>query len=173
MLQIGIDPGTANLGLAVVVDGEYVFGLHFAPQKKGLYEAANYALEIAEKHYTGGDKVLTIERYVSYKGIQTSGEGILMLIGALVYVFSNAGYKVLATRAIDWKPVICKHLFKTTGFRNPSKEFDKVYSLAAAKELTGKELKNNHVADAICLAYSSGLQDLKHQLLHQGKTTNG
>ena len=153
---------------AIFKNGKFISGHHFTPSKTSIPVVANLLVELIERE-AGDDveKVILLERYVAYAKVHNSAsEQILMLIGALLLAFAKAGYKVLATRAIDWKTKLCKHLFVEKGFKNPGKDFGKVYSMAAAKELTGREFKNDHIADAVCLGYSATLPGLKCQVLY-------
>lgn len=150
---LGIDPGWVTTGLGFwTTRGVFVSSLFMSPREEGgIYKF----IQALEKHLHGINVVeVHIERYVAYEGIHNSAsEDILMVIGALVYFFENHGIRVVLKRAIDWKPKLCKHLFKTLAFRNPSSSFDKKYSLAAAKALTGRTNITDHEADAICIGY--------------------
>ena len=149
---IGVDPGSVNLGYAIISNEGKVLGVGgMNPSLIGLTETVQKISSLVP------DKtipILSIERYVAYKGVMNSAsEEILMLIGALVYEFERREETVLQFRAIDWKPELCKRLYKDKGFKNPSSKFDKKFSMAACKELTGMIPSNDHEADAICLAF--------------------
>jgi len=162
---IGIDPGWASIGYAVIdEDGslrnEYAeiprnygtpykfiekmwMDLHTMPIP-GNRDPSTYV------HFTD----VYLERYVTYGGVQTDPENILMIIGALQYFFESHGIEVHMVRAIDWKPKVCKYLVRTKDkFHNPYTSFDKNFSLLAAREISGFEVKSDHTADAICLGY--------------------
>ena len=149
---LGIDPGSVNLGWAVVSnDGRLLSSGAMNPSSTSLVETVEL---ISDKIPTVVNGKVTIERYVSYKGVMNpASEAILMLIGALVYESNKRGREVFQLRAIDWKSNICKHMFKVNGFRNPSKTFDKKFSMAMAEALCGIVPDTDHEADAICLAY--------------------
>lgn len=153
-LYLGIDPGPVNLGIACLnEEGAYVSSEFFCPRSHQPKEAIDKLVS-----YQDTSKIVSvgIERFVPYNGVMTGiGEDILMLIGGLVYAFSQKGIPVTLARAIEWKPKVCKHLYKTKGFKNPSSKFDKKYSIAAAKAIIGnQELSiTDHEADAICLAF--------------------
>ena len=153
---VGIDPGWKNLGAAVVdSDGELrtrVFNPSKYPTLSDVVEdVLSFCLVPSLDH---GDVQLTIERYVAYEGVHNAdSEFILMTMGAIVAEFQRRQYFVRPLRAIEWKPALCKKLFKEVGFRNPSQTFDKVYSIAAAKALAPQFKGTDHEADAVCLAY--------------------
>lgn len=151
-MHLGIDPGTRNLGLAVT-DGEGKLIRSSVLDMKelgGITKTAQAVLHIAAQYNT---KTMGIERFVPYAGKHSAAtEEILMLIGALIFLFETAHHKVTLYRAIEWKPALCKHLFKTVGFNNPSTSFDKKYSHAAARCITQLDVKTDHEADAICLS---------------------
>lgn len=93
-----------------------------------------------------------IERYVTFKGVRTNPENILMIIGQLQYWCFRHGLEPMMLRSMDWKGALVKHLRKK-GFENPSDTLDKEFSLAAAEFITGVKFKTDHIADAACLAY--------------------
>lgn len=148
---IGVDPGYVNLGYSLT-DGECRTLRHgvLSPRQMGITDTVRFISNLVPKHKT---PILVLERYVAYEGVHNpNSEDILMLIGALVYEFENKDERVLQFRAIDWKPKLCKILFKQ-GFRNPANKFDKEYSLAAAKAVSGIDFKTDHEADATCLSH--------------------
>jgi Holliday junction resolvasome RuvABC endonuclease subunit len=147
---LGVDPGSRNTGVALVNSkGELIQTFHFDPQETGFVKSVDEILAIAIP-----GSVLTIERYVAYAGTHNAAsEQILMLIGAISYAFEKEYGVVHLVRAIDWKVALCKTLYKTQGFKNPSSSFDKKYSMAAATTLSGQIFKTDHEADAVCLAY--------------------
>lgn len=152
LLKIGIDPGWKNLAIAVVQDSVLTTKV-FNPSKAiTLKDAVDAILEIIPTHLRG---TVVLERYVAYAGVTNAdSEYILMLIGALVDRLQGLGFNVKLTRAIDWKPRLCKELFKLKGFRNPSEKFDKKFSIAAAESIYPEyKFKTDHEADAACLAY--------------------
>lgn len=157
--SMGIDPGWKNLGYAVVElkrTGE--IGLFKSgtmnPSTLGQVDSVQYLLENLPS-----PNLLTMERYVSYKGVHTSeSENIVMLIGGINYAFQIEPTVLQSNpslvRAIEWKTELVKLLFKHKGFDNPSTSLDKKFSIAAAKaclDIPG-EFKSDHEADAICLA---------------------
>lgn len=149
---LGIDPGSVNLGWAVVTDHGHLFASGFInPSSKTLVETVDFLEEQLPPSIQG---CVTIERYVAYKGVMNpASEAILMLIGGIVYAFDKQEKEVYQLRAIDWKSNLCKYMFKKEGFKNPSKTFDKKYSMAMAEALCGAKPSTDHEADAICLAY--------------------
>ncbi len=159
--SLGIDPGWASCGLAVYSKPGILFKASYIPRNHG--GNIKGFIEKLEKDFLdhsmqlGTDPIfdtVTIERYVAYKGIHSdASEAILMLIGALNYYFEDKGSTIHMVRAIDWKPKICKYLVRAKGFDNPYPNFDKRFSLLAAKTLSGLELDTDHEADAICLSY--------------------
>jgi hypothetical protein len=183
-LLVGIDPGWKNLGWALLLarEGEVLMlgrGV-LNPSKSSigafpgvLHDALITAClesQIQPTNLTGAE--LGIERYVSYAGVQTSeSENILMVIGSLLRWWETASaHAPVLYRAIEWKSTLVKALFKKRGFRNPSNDLDKDFSMAAAKAClaplskseepatlessTSKPKKDftHHEADAICLA---------------------
>lgn len=147
---IGIDPGWASYGYARVNEkGELVEAWGSVPKTFGLTRFHKEKVPAPEM-----GSQLVLERFVAYEGVMTdSSEIILMMIGATQYYHESRGCSVKLVRAVEWKTALCKWLVKHRGFKNPSERFDKVYSKAAAECLSGKPVKSDHVADAICLAY--------------------
>lgn len=158
-LYVGIDPGWKNLGIAVrSSDGVIAKSKTFNPSRsKTLSEAITAIVDFALGGSTAIRPIaLGIERYVAYAGVHNAdSEFILMVIGALVYEFELRGANVRQLRAIEWKPALCKKLYRERGFQNPSQTFDKVYSMAAAKELAPWFKGTDHEADAVCLSYTA------------------
>jgi hypothetical protein len=150
-MELGIDPGTKNIGIAVtdngklitsyVMDFEDVGGRHHA-----IDEVINTVGEWAPYH-------VNIERFVPYSGVYSkAAEEIILFIGGVDYAL-HQDCNVSLYRAIEWKPALCKYLVKTRGFSNPSKSFDKKFSMAAAESICGIKPKTDHEADAICLSH--------------------
>jgi hypothetical protein len=158
---LGIDPGWASCGIAVQEDGRFLRSYHFAPRDYSVNGSVETPIrhlrqQLDDSHDVELDCIREayIERYVAYKGIHSDmSEAILMFIGALKYWLEQRDIKVHMTRAIDWKPKVCKHLVRTKGFNNPYPSFDKKYSILAATTLSGWEFKTDHEADAVCLSY--------------------
>jgi Holliday junction resolvasome RuvABC endonuclease subunit len=151
----GIDPGTANLGVAVLDKGtdKLVYSEVYSV-KDYENDAFSLVYDVSNTIRDHCNYRICMERYVAYAGRQTAvTESLLMVIGALKYALEYHGETVHMYRAIDWKPALCKYLFKTKGFKNPAASFDKKYSMAAAECIIGEKLKTNHEADAVCLAY--------------------
>jgi Holliday junction resolvasome RuvABC endonuclease subunit len=153
-MYLGIDPGLKNLGLAITdKDGKLEFSKvysldDFSGQPEKLVE------EIVDHIHEYDIEKAFMERYVAYAGRQTAiTENLLMLIGGLYYALAREGLKPNMFRAIDWKPAICKYLFKVKDFRNPAEKFDKKFSMAAAECIIGTKPKTDHEADAICLSH--------------------
>lgn len=156
-LFLGVDPGWKNLGWCVsTIDGE--------PQLFGTMNPSEYELGTVPKLILDslGSKAkdlkgIAMERYVFYDGrYNADSEHILMVTGQFQYMAASLGMEIKMFRAIDWKTTLSKVLYKANGWQNPSDSFDKVFSIAAAKEATGMEFKVDHVADAGCLAYLAG-----------------
>lgn len=156
-LYLGVDPGWKNLGWCVSdINGE--------PQLYGTFNPSEFELGMVPKVIldTLGDKAanlkgLAMERYVFYDGrYNADSEHILMVTGQLQFMAASMGMSIKMFRAIDWKTTLAKYLAKQSGWQNPSDSFNKVFSIAAAKEATGLEFKVDHVADAGCLAYLAG-----------------
>lgn len=159
---LGVDPGPVNTGWSIrSKSGSAMACGVFNPSKSdSIIRAADDLLKIvkAARPIDLPIQVACVERYVAYKGINTNAEGILLFIGSLLHALQSDGITILTARAIDWKPAVCKSLYKAKDFRNPSDKFDKKYSIAAAECIIGRELKRtNHEADAICLAYYAEL----------------
>lgn len=150
---LGIDPGPTNTGVGILsITGEFHSSFFISPKEFGsIY---SFIQELAKRLDGLNIVAFNIERFVSYEGKYSSAtEEILMLIGAMVYYFSERGVKVTQFRAIEWKPKLCKWLVRNKGFSNPSTSFDKKYSLAAASAIIGQRPTTDHEADALCLAF--------------------
>lgn len=156
-IYVGIDPGVVNTGLCVLgIENEEVKACYSTVFNPSKYENVILAAEDFYNTFLISDVIdlVTIERYVSYKGVLSSTtEAVLMYIGALCSNLNNNKVSYSLTRAVDWKIQLSKHLFKTTDFKNPSTKLDKKFSLAAAEKITNTKFKTNHEADAACLAY--------------------
>lgn len=161
-IHLGIDPGFVNLGAAVLkyedekftLIGSKVFCPKTLPSLElfpdWMYSWTNELPELEK-----GIDTAAMERYVSYQGVNTAeAENILNLIGILRYeIYGSQGILANMYRAIEWKTALSKALFKK-GFRNPSTDLDKKFSIAAAAFILGVEpetIKTDHEADAICL----------------------
>ena len=163
---LGIDPGWVNLGAAIVKHSGTTWDLvkshTFNPSKHTEFPdfLCGWIDDCLPGYMPQG---ACIERYVSYKGVNTAeAENILMLIGglrqALLYSSPVPPFDVSLVRAIDWKTDLVKYLVKNRGFDNPSTSLDKKFSIAAAKCIIGNyDIKTDHEADAICLAAYSSL----------------
>ena len=156
MYSVGIDPGWVNLGYAVL-DGRSLV-------ETGAINPSLTSLRVTVDSMVDTKwipDVVSMERYVAYKGIMNAAsEHILMIIGGLTYAYSSQGVPVNLFRAIEWKSTLNKYLFRTFDFRNPSTSFDKKFSVAAAKFITGQDIVSDHIADAICLAYYGSIQNV-------------
>lgn len=166
---LGIDPGWVNVGVAVLRGRELIASAHICPKEMGVTEAVKEisAIKVMYDPRTDSDRFaehVSIERYVAYKGVvNAASEQILMIIGALQYVYEDFGIPVKLYRAIEWKPGLCKHLVRTYGFSNPSSSFDKKFSIAAAECIIQKKVESDHIADAICLAYYGSIDSVKKE----------
>ena len=125
--SLGIDPGWKNAGVSLVREDKH--GLHLvkvATINPSLYdpkEITNVILTSVKECKSYGLDYFTMERYVSYHGVQTAeSENILMLIGALreAVLKDNPHCEVNLVRAIEWKTELVKLLVKNKGFDNPS-----------------------------------------------------
>jgi Holliday junction resolvasome RuvABC endonuclease subunit len=165
---LGVDPGFKNLGAAIVrqdLTGEHPYSLLeskvFNPSKASSLESFTASFLDWVAGSCGGLDLVdssSIERYVAYQGVSTAEtESITTIIGMLRYgLWEASGDTPHLYRAIEWKTCLSKALFKT-GFRNPSTDLDKTFSMAAAAALLGLDkskstIKTDHEADAICLA---------------------
>lgn len=160
MITIGIDPGWSSFGIAITKDNALISKQEYVPKDFGdisgfISELRKHILLILDSHSEVWDtnNKIYIERFVTYGGVQTNPEEILMLIGALYYFFSVEYSRPTLVKAIDWKIKICQYLVKSRKFSNPYKKLDKKYSLLVANTLSGVTLQSNHEADAICLSY--------------------
>lgn len=169
--HLGIDPGWRNLGYALLSENaQGELSLVRSGTDDVSKDAVMYASSFAATLHSvvpptsGLLRNFTMERYVSYQGVNTAeAESILMTIGSLrqamlPWVRNNPiglGLgKLHMPRAIDWKTTLVKILAKHYGFNNPSTSLDKKFSVAAATcVLNGRgSFSNDHEADAVCLA---------------------
>ena len=165
ILCIGIDPGWKSFGISVNLDGKVLGSNNHNPSlcdtipKYVNGPMISYIRGVLSKADEYDKIVVFVERFVSYDGVLSSAsEMILMMIGAVVQLFSDRGYEVHLVRAIDWKTAICKWLVKDRNFVNPYSNFDKKFSKLVASELSGNTSKiSDHEADAICLSYLGGM----------------
>ena len=161
---IGIDPGWANLGVGILnPDGTFASS-HCVDLKhaESFLDAVGEVEALFKVIPPEEIKGVVIERYVLFNGgtPNKDSEFITMVGGGLAWKFSALGIPVAMRRSIEWKPLVCKLLYKEQGFKNPSKSFDKRYSKAAASAIVGSKLRTDHEADAICMAY------LAHRTYH-------
>ena len=160
MYKIGIDPGWSNLGLAVLDEqNKKVFSINMTPSDHSTIPGAIDAVEEILAPYWDGVDSAAIEKYVVYgRGVPSKAMiNTTMMVGALQYMFHRHHVDAQLYKAIDWKKSVCKDLFKTVGFRNPSDSFDKKFSLAAAECICGEKFETDHEADAAGLAYQSAI----------------
>lgn len=155
MAHLGIDPGTKNIGVAVTSDtGKLLYGQIWSLDENRAEGMLTLAGRV--RYLCGEFKVTTaaIERFVAFKGIHSkASEDILMLIGCLWYAIKTFNQpEIKLYRSIEWKPALCRFLVKETQFDNPSQKFDKVFSKAAATQITKEKITNDHLADAIGLS---------------------
>jgi hypothetical protein len=152
MSHLGIDPGTRNIGVAITDDdGKLLFSKVYALEDDGGLQGVTE--HIVELVYRRCVTSCAIERFVAFKGIHSkASEEILMLVGYLRYALALAQIPVSLYRSIEWKPALCKYLVKEFKFDNPSTKFDKIFSKAAAENITKEKIKNDHLADAIGLS---------------------
>lgn len=153
-VTLGIDPGWASFGIAVCKDGQLKGKTSFIPKNYGtiigfLTEMNAWLVPLAGEKY----EAVYLERFVTYSGVQADGENVLMLIGALDYMFSMKGTKPKLVRALDWKVKLCQHIVRTEGVSNPNSKLDKKFSMWAAEMLSSEKFKSDHEADAVCLSY--------------------
>lgn len=158
--SLGIDPGWKNLGYAIVRKSikEGISLVKAGTLNPSAGETSAIDILTGQPY---DFRYITLERYVSYQGINSAeSENILMFLGGLKYLLMRE-YHVLEdrgtlelTRAIDWKTELVKNLVRVKGFDNPSSSLDKKFSIAAANACLDQpgEFKNDHEADAICLA---------------------
>lgn len=178
--HLGIDPGWRNLGYALLSENSQgELSLVQSGTDDVSKDAVMYSSSFAAKLHSvvapssGLLRNFTMERYVSYQGVNTAeSESILMTIGSLRQAMlpwvreTPAGLglgQLRMVRAIDWKTILVKILVKHYGFDNPSTSLDKKFSVAAAKcVLNGRgSFNNDHEADAVCLAALPALRS-KH-----------
>lgn len=170
-MHLGIDPGWASCGISVIEYETVVVSYNFVPRDYTTEDQIEPVIRelqttLSERNDVELSSITDayIERYVAYKGIHSDmSEKILMFIGALRYWLEHRDIAVHMVRAIDWKPTVCKYLVRTQGFNNPYPSFDKKFSLAAAKALSGLDLKTDHEADAICLSYLKEIEDYNNR----------
>ena len=147
MLSLGIDPGPVNTGLSVT---------SFSPSGSGvvLSTCLNFQglspFQVREKvlEICPHPDLLTIERFVSYRGVQSdSTERTGIIIGAI----ASIAHSVTLVRAVEWKFKIVQYISRQ-GFLNPSQSLDKKFSLAAAEFASGGKFKTDHEADSFLLS---------------------
>lgn len=156
---LGVDPGSVNCGWALRANesSAVAYGVFNPSNSDSIITAADDLLKVirASRPLDIPIQIACVERYVAYRNTLTKDtEKILLFIGSLLHALQSSGITIMTARAIDWKPAVCKSLYKKREFKNPSEKFDKEYSVAAAECVLGRELKRtNHEADAICLSY--------------------
>jgi hypothetical protein len=165
-IGIGVDPGWVNLGFASVVQVEpfkvRILRCDTFNPRDGMGGSLGLVKDIetylTEELGNDGMDSVVIERFAPYNNVMSpEAENITMLVGSLNYMFKYCGVSISSiqlTRAIDWKIKLAKLLAKNTSFRNPSSDLDKKFSIAAAKAISinPEIIKDDHTADAVCLA---------------------
>lgn len=152
MKVLGIDPGWKNLGYAILENRKVIISGTLNPSELTFLGTMNVLQGYCTDHKVD---LISIERFVSYAGtLSEDSERIIMLIGGLRQISNEILNKdcVLA-RAIDWKTKLVKHFYKTEGYSNPSDKLDKKFSDSLATHIIGEKPKNNHISDAISIAY--------------------
>lgn len=167
-VYLGIDPGWKNLGFSMAqydTETTHITLLHSQVFNISGYKGITPAIKdivatfIRYKPDNAIFRQLTIERFISYKNVDSAEfEIINRIIGALDIYFNEAlvpTYPTRLERAIDWKTSLVKALHIKSGFENPSETLDKKFSIAAGKacldEVPGKKM-TDHEYDAVCLA---------------------
>jgi hypothetical protein len=150
-MELGIDPGTKNIGIAVTDNGKFiqseVIGFEDLGGRHGAIDQVILIAQAWNVYH------VNIERFVPYSGTYSkASEEIILFIGGVDYAL-HMDCSVSLYRAIEWKPALCKFLVKKYGFSNPSKSFDKKFSMAAAEQICGIKPATDHEADAICLSH--------------------
>lgn len=145
---LGVDPGWANCGVAVlkVEDGKFTLeeSKVIVPKKLGYKNSVETIVSMRQPYVSVG-----MERFVSYRGITTSSsEDILMFIGALRLGITP---DAILFRAVDWKNYVLHKL----GLKVETGKLDKVFSFAVAEAICGVKPKTDHEADAIGIAFSA------------------
>jgi hypothetical protein len=160
--SIAIDPGWVNCSISLAsLTGSEVKHIKSLTLNPSSIESRDRCSQVFSNILTLVDpkdvEFVTIERYVSYSGVNTAeAENILMLIGGLkelaMQYFPDAD--IILHRALDWKMALVKLLFKAKDFRNPSDKLDKKFSLAAAKACFDNPtlFQNDHDADSSAMA---------------------
>ena len=147
MLSLGIDPGPVNTGLSVTSFSPSGSGVVLSTclnfQRLSPFQVREKVLELCPH-----PDLLTIERFVSYRGVQSdSTERTGVIIGAI----ASIAHPVTLIRAVDWKFKVVQYLSRQ-GFKNPSQSLDKKFSLAAAEFASGGKFKTDHEADSFLLS---------------------
>ena len=161
--SLGLDPGWKNAGISIVeCNPEGLHLLRSATVNPSSFKDFDRCKSTFDKILDGVDKKLVvnfgIERYVTYRGVQTSeSENILMYIGGMrerALTEIGTGCNINLYRAIDWKIALVKQLVKLRAFNNPSESLDKKFSIAAAHACLDSpgNFKTDHEADSICIA---------------------
>ena len=154
---IGIDPGWANLGIGILdSDGSFLASHHIdLKHAESFLDAVSDVEKVLAPYPAEAVSAVVIERYVLFGGgtPNKDAEFITMVGGGLAWRFASQGVPVAMRRSIEWKPLVCKLLYRDIGFKNPSTSFDKRYSKAAARAITQQSCKTDHEAEAICMAY--------------------
>lgn len=165
-VSLGIDPGWNNLGMATVVPVDKIEDGRFKVEivSSGSYNVSENPERFVENlpfKYVGFASDVTIERYVSYANVRSGeSENITMLIGMLrmryhlLQLVPDDKINIRLIRAIEWKTKLAQTLSRYCEFNNPSLDLDKKFSMAAAKFIVvnPNEIKNDHIADSVCLA---------------------
>lgn len=178
-LHLGIDPGSRDLGWALLSEDRSYFksGTFCYKDHPHTGVGTQELFASLDENIPEGAKIVSaaLERYVPYSGKFTSNaEAICEIIGSIGMVLTQRKIKYLTVRAIDWKTLVVKMLFLLERFTNPSDKLDKEFSIAAANHIIGgKYYKTNHEADGFGLAfYTLQLHSRKYKGYHEPKDSS-
>ena len=157
MKTLGIDPGLANTGIALIEGRTVLFTEVLRLKTMQVGEAVAKTLtKVRQEEYDG----TAIERFASYGTAVGGAEQISYFIGGLV-VSCREPFLI---RAIDWKTQVSQTIY-LEGYRNPSTALDKKFSLSAAEFVFDQKFKTDHEADAALLAFWRTIPKAKNSLV--------
>jgi|GEM_PF-2781053 len=149
---IAIDPGLNNVGWAIIksfIDSGVIRVKGNTLQEKLVFIRGALCSQFSLR----GPGVCIIEMpgKITYARSQRGGKSLnmdsihklCMATGVIIVEMARLGYDIEFMVADEWKRSFCRRQFAA----------GKDYFLAVARQIAGREVKTDHEADAVCLAW--------------------
>ena len=151
---LALDPSLNHIGWAIIEDGKVDDSGVINIKGDTLVEKlSTIRVELWTRFKGTGvaDTVVEIPGKITYARSARGGKALntdsmhklCMATGVIIAELSRLGYEVETAVADEWKRNFSRRQFAA----------GKDFFLAAAKQITGREIKTDHEADAICLGW--------------------